>query len=78
MIFDDEGNADLMNTPCPECNPRLNRSISAIARSVCHAVEQRSDDVNVEMLARVEACLRIHLWQNDKGLATQPAKMNPE
>jgi ssDNA-binding Zn-finger/Zn-ribbon topoisomerase 1 len=67
MIFDDEENADVMNVPCPECNPRLNRNVAAIARSVCHAVEQRSDDVNVEMLHRVEQCLRLYLWQNSQA-----------
>jgi hypothetical protein len=28
-----------------------------LARKICHAVEQRSDDVNVEMMARVSGVL---------------------
>lgn len=52
-------------------NERVDRALASvdvvqfdlmeIARSVCHAVEQRSDDVNIAMMVRVEDCLRRHL-----------------
>lgn len=35
--------------------------MNALARRICHAVEQRSDDVNVEMLARVADVLKAEV-----------------
>ncbi len=38
--------------------------LKALATHVCQWIEERTDDVNVEMRDRAEACLRHYLSEN--------------